>query len=50
MKEEQNGNWVLGNALSRTTDSSQRGAGLPKEIYYSSCIYVQGNKKGNPKF
>jgi len=45
VKEEQNGNWVLGNTPSRTMDSSQGGTGLPKELYYSSCVYVQGKER-----
>lgn len=53
MKEEQNGNWVLGNALSRTMDSrkSKRGAGLPKEKSITQAVSMsKGIRKGTPNF
>ena len=47
MKEEQNGNWDLGDVQPRTMDSSQRGAGLLQRNCSSSC--AQGKMKWNPK-
>lgn len=50
MKEEQNGNWVLGNTPSRTMDSSQGGTGLPQRTLLLKLCLCPREGKGTPNF